>query len=202
MTREVLKHPSVERVTVVDIDKDVIAVAKEYFADSTAAAFENESVDIRCMDAAVYVREHKDEFDVIIVDSADPVGPAQALFSQEFYGNLRGALRPGGIVCAQGESQWLHLDLIHETLCMAKKFFEHVEYASMYVPTYPSGQIGMIVVSNAQFVRALLNRRLTTWMATLHRLHFPGVGLAFWLFVYSYWQHIGSVSRSAGCQRR
>ena len=97
------------------------------------------------MDAAEYMKLHKNEFDVIIVDSSDPVGPAETLYSSEFYRNMHAALRPGGIVCTQGECQWLHLPLIKKVMGDAAELFPTVEYAFASVPTYPSGQIGFIL---------------------------------------------------------
>ena len=97
------------------------------------------------MDAAEYMKGHKNEFDVIIVDSSDPVGPAATLYSSDFYRNMHAALKPGGIVCTQGECQWLHLDLIHKVIGDAAALFPTVEYAFASVPTYPSGQIGFIM---------------------------------------------------------
>ena len=61
-----------------------------------------------------YVKDKSAAYDVVIVDSSDPVGPAETLFTSTFYRALRGAMRPGAIMCNQGECVWLHLDLIGE----------------------------------------------------------------------------------------
>lgn len=97
------------------------------------------------MDAALYMKEHASEFDVIIVDSSDPVGPAETLYTSSFYSDMRDALRPGGIVCTQGECLWLHLDLIERVMRDAAKLYANVDYAFTTIPTYPSGQIGFIL---------------------------------------------------------
>lgn len=126
-------------------------------------------------DAAVYMREHRHEFDVIIVDSSDPVGPAETLYTSDFYSNMHSALRDGGIVCTQvrtaakrcanarhahshatvhasprvfllqGECMWLHMDLIKRVLTDAKALYPTVDYGYSCVPTYPCGQIGFII---------------------------------------------------------
>ena len=99
------------------------------------------------MDAAVYMAQHKDEFDVIIVDSSDPVGPAETLYTSQFYLNMHAALRAGGIVCTQGECQWSNLELIKRVMTDAKAIYPTVDYAYTCIPTYPSGQIGFIIAS-------------------------------------------------------
>jgi spermidine synthase len=99
------------------------------------------------MDAAVYMAQHKNEFDVIIVDSSDPVGPAESLYTTGFYKNMHAALREGGIVCTQGECQWSNLELIKKVMGDAKAVYPTVDYAYTCIPTYPSGQIGFIIAS-------------------------------------------------------
>jgi spermidine synthase len=99
------------------------------------------------MDAALYMKEHKAEFDVIIVDSSDPVGPAESLYTSEFYLNMHAALRPGGIVCTQGECQWSNLSLIKKVMGDAAQIYPTVDYAYTCIPTYPSGQIGFILAN-------------------------------------------------------
>ncbi|CAE7918105.1 Srm, partial [Symbiodinium sp. KB8] len=101
----------------------------------------------RIQDAAEYIANHKNSFDVVIVDSSDPIGPAETLFTTKFYEDLRDALTPTGIVCTQGECQWLHLKLIDEVLSNAQTLFPTVDYAYTTIPTYPSGQIGYILCS-------------------------------------------------------
>ena len=99
------------------------------------------------MDAAVYMAQHKNEFDVIIVDSSDPVGPAETLYTSDFYHNMHAALREGGIVCTQGECQWSNLGLIARVMTDAKAIYPTVDYAYTCIPTYPSGQIGFIIAT-------------------------------------------------------
>jgi spermidine synthase len=97
------------------------------------------------MDAAIYMKAHAGEFDVIIVDSSDPVGPAETLYTSSFYADMKSCLRPGGIVCTQGECLWLHLDLIERVMRDASALYPAVDYAFTTIPTYPSGQIGFIL---------------------------------------------------------
>ena len=101
-------------------------------------------------DAARYLKnEGKSQgYDVIICDSSDPVGPAEVLFQPEFFTTMRDALAPGGIICTQGECQWLHLDLIAKVMGECRELFARVKYAYTTIPTYPSGQIGFIIATN------------------------------------------------------
>jgi spermidine synthase len=101
-------------------------------------------------DAARYIKEEGSlqQYDVIICDSSDPVGPADVLFQPEFFLSLRNACNPqNGIICTQGECLWLHLDLIDKVTKEVKKLFPVVNYAYTTIPTYPSGQIGFIIAS-------------------------------------------------------
>ena len=92
-----------------------------------------------------------DSYDVVIVDSSDPVGPASVLFTDAFFRSVHRVLRPGGILCTQGECAWLHLDLIKQVQDMLRQSFEGGEVAYTYtsIPTYPSGQIGFMLACKA-----------------------------------------------------
>lgn len=130
-----------------EIDERVCEVSKKYFANSMATAFNDPRLQLHYMDAAVYMKAHKAEFDVIIVDSSDPVGPAETLYTSDFYTDMNNALRGNGIVCTQGECMWLHLDLIARVMRDAKGLYPTVDYAYTCIPTYPSGQIGFVLAS-------------------------------------------------------
>ncbi|CAJ1387202.1 unnamed protein product [Effrenium voratum] len=91
----------------------------------------------------------ENSYDVIIVDSSDPVGPAEKLFSKEFYVNAHRILKPGGVVCSQGECVWLNEGLIATMVKDYGACFASAEYASIQVPTYPSGQIGAFLARKA-----------------------------------------------------
>lgn len=147
--REVVKHKGIEEIHMCEIDDQVIAVGKEYFR-TMSTAFDDSRVKLIIGDAAAYLREEgsTQQYDVIICDSSDPVGPADVLFQPEFFQSMQKALNPvGGVVCTQGECQWLHLDLIKRVMGEVRSFFSQVQYAYTTIPTYPSGQIGFLVLS-------------------------------------------------------
>lgn len=102
--REILRHEGVEKVTMVEIDGEVIEACKIHLP-KIAAAFDNPKLDLKVADGIAFVKEAADEaYDIVIVDGSDPVGPAEGLFSVEFYKNCYRILKPGGILVAQGES--------------------------------------------------------------------------------------------------
>ena len=135
------------QIVMCEIDQRVVEVSKQFLGNITATAFNDPRVELLFMDAAEYMRGHSAEFDVIIVDSSDPVGPAETLYTSDFYANMYAALRPDGVVCTQGECMWLHLDLIQKVMADAKALYPTVDYGYACVPTYPFGQIGFIVAT-------------------------------------------------------
>mmetsp|Transcript_25969 Transcript_25969/g.53327 ORF Transcript_25969/g.53327 Transcript_25969/m.53327 type:complete len:312 (+) Transcript_25969:46-981(+) len=147
--REVVKHDTVEKVTWCEIDGDVVEAAKKYMPN-VAIAVSNPKTELLVGDGVAFAESSKENsFDVIIVDSSDPVGPAEKLFSKEFYVNVHRILKPGGVVCSQGECLWLNEDLIDAMVTDYGACFASAEYASIQVPTYPSGQIGAFIARKA-----------------------------------------------------
>ncbi|XP_017466682.1 PREDICTED: spermidine synthase-like isoform X3 [Rhagoletis zephyria] len=144
VAREVAKHPLVEEVHQVEIDERVIELSKKYFP-SMACGFQSPKLKLTIGDGFAYMKEHENEFDVIITDSSDPVGPAQSLFQESYYKLLKNALRPDGIVCSQGGSYWLNCKHVKNTLQSCKKHFSTVAYAHTNVPSYPCGHIGFVI---------------------------------------------------------
>ncbi|EGC30485.1 spermidine synthase [Dictyostelium purpureum] len=144
--REVVKHPLVESVTLCEIDEGVINASKN-FLPKMRVGFEHPKVTLFIGDGLEFMRKRKGEFDIIITDSSDPIGPAQGLFERPYYELLKEALAPGGIVCSQAESLWLHLDTIKNLSGFCKELFPHVEYAYTSIPSYPGGSIGFILCS-------------------------------------------------------
>eukprot|EP00940_MAST-03C_sp_MAST-3C-sp2_P002544 g2544.t1 len=143
--REVARHPGVKRIVMCEIDAEVVRVAKQ-FKLQTATSFDDPRLELLFEDASEYVKRHKNEFDVIIVDSSDPEGPAEALFEAPFFTHTSNALRSGGIMCTQGECLWLHLDIISKVLQFCGDLAPIVDYAYTTIPTYPSGQIGFVLL--------------------------------------------------------
>lgn len=146
MLREVLKHPSVKSAVLCDIDEAVPRVSRD-FLPHMAAGFNDPRVTVHIGDGFKFLEDKKCEFDVIITDSSDPVGPAEALFQKPYFQLLKESLKPGGSISTQAECIWLHLPLIGELVSMAQGLFPTVEYAYTSIPSYPSGTIGFVVCS-------------------------------------------------------
>nr|XP_033778111.1 spermidine synthase [Geotrypetes seraphini] len=144
--REVVKHQSVESVVQCEIDEEVISVSKK-FLPSMAVGYSSPKLTLHVGDGFEFMKQNQEAFDVIITDSSDPVGPAESLFKESYYQLMKAALRENGILCCQGECQWLHLQLIKEMRRFCKSLFPVVEYAYCTIPTYPSGQIGFMLCS-------------------------------------------------------
>jgi spermidine synthase len=121
------------------------------FFPTVASAWDDKRVTLIKGDANVLIAkpENEGKFDVIITDSSDPVGPAAALFESPYYIAMNKALKDGGKVCTQAESMWLHLDLIAKLVKDTAHTFANVEYATTQIPTYPAGQIGLLLCSKA-----------------------------------------------------
>lgn len=136
--REVIKHPSVERAVLAEIDGRVIEVSKTYFPH-IASALSDPRVDVQVTDGIVHVEQHPGEYDVILVDSTDPIGPAVGLFSKAFYQSVHRALKPDGIFAAQTESPFANKELITRIQQDVREIFPRTHLYLASIPTYPTG---------------------------------------------------------------
>ncbi|KAL5727044.1 spermidine synthase [Ranunculus cassubicifolius] len=148
--REIARHGSVESIDICEIDKMVIDVSKKFFPD-LSIGFEDPRVRLHVGDAIEFLKNvDEGKYDAIIVDSSDPVGPAQELVEKPFFEMIARALRPGGVLCNMAESMWLHTHLIEDMISICRQTFKgSVHYAWTSVPTYPSGVIGFLLCSTA-----------------------------------------------------
>ena len=144
--REILKHDSINEVDVCEIDEKVIEISKRHFP-YLANNFNDPKVKIYCEDGNKFIKAHKDEYDIIIVDSSDPIGPAEVLFRREFYKAMYQALKNNGIVVTQSESFFYHKKIIKSLFSFIKEIYPIPEYYYTLVPTYPSGVIGFTFCS-------------------------------------------------------
>lgn len=146
--REISRHTSVEHIDICEIDKMVIDVSKKFFPE-LSLGFEDPRVHLHIGDAVEFMRKAPEgKYDAIIVDSSDPVGPAQELVEKPFFKTTARALRPGGVLCNMAESMWLHTHLIEDMISICRETFKgSVHYAWTSVPTYPSGAIGFLICS-------------------------------------------------------
>ena len=133
--REVLKHKSVKKAVLVDIDKDVVEVSKKFFP-TVACSMDDPRAIILNEDGFKYIQDYKNEFDVIIVDSTDPVGFAHVLTTEEFFKYVFEALKEDGIYVGQSESLHYHLDIVVRFQKALKKNFPIVDLYTTVIPVY------------------------------------------------------------------
>ncbi len=145
--REVLKHPTVERAVLAEIDEDVINVCREFFP-KIAGMLSDPRVDIQVGDGARFLKDHPGEFDAVISDSTDPVGPGVVLFEDPYFQSAKNALRPGGFFVTQCKSVWLEVDTVREVSKRFSKLFRHVGVYGATIPTYPTGSWTFIIGSD------------------------------------------------------
>ena len=136
--REVLKHDTVEKVVLCEIDGMVIDVCKKYLP-TIAGKLDDPRVEILVEDAIEYIKNKENEFDIVLIDSTDPMGPGEGLFTEEFYTNVKKSLKKGGIVAAQSESPVVNKEEIKKMYSLLKKVFPITSTYTSPVPTYPGG---------------------------------------------------------------
>lgn len=139
--REVIRHMSVEKCVMVEIDEMVVNACKEHIPQ-TASCLSDPRIELIIDDGVKYVKEaanQGEKFDVILVDSTDPIGPAQPLFGHEFYENIYKSLSEDGIVVSQGESPFYQTDMQNKLVQILNDTFPIVSIYNFSNLTYPGG---------------------------------------------------------------
>ncbi len=138
--RELCRYDSIEQIDLVEIDPLVVEVCKTYFP-TTACSFDDPRLRLYHQDGLRFVRNCHNQYDLIIVDSTDPFGPGEGLFTKEFYGNCYKALKEDGIMVNQHESPFYKGDAMAMKRAHARivKSFSISRVYQAHIPTYPSG---------------------------------------------------------------
>ncbi|MDD4840132.1 MAG: polyamine aminopropyltransferase [Clostridia bacterium] len=138
--KRLVQYDTIEEIDVVEIDKLVVEKCIEYFPDLTSG-FDDKRVSIKFEDGLKFVRKKSNYYDLIIVDSTDPFGPGEGLFTKEFYGNCYKALNENGILVNQHESPFYneYKDIVKKTHQKLALTFPISELYQAHIPTYPSG---------------------------------------------------------------
>ena len=145
--REAGKHPELEVMDICEIDAEVIETAKKFFPN-VSCGYDDPRVAVHIADGSEFIKDRPGYYDVIIVDSTDPGGPGAPLFGEQFYRDMKKALRPGGVIATQAESPYLLPDIVQRLYKVSEQVFRSVGYASILVPTYPTGTIGACVAGD------------------------------------------------------
>ena len=141
MLREVCRHASVEHITMVEIDQAVVDMCKTYLPGHSNGAFDDPRVNLVIDDGMHFIAHCTDKFDVIISDCPDPTGPAQVLFSEDFYHACHRCLTDDGIFVAQNGTPFLQADEVQTTAQNLKGLFADWHFYHAAVPTYIGGSM-------------------------------------------------------------
>lgn len=144
--REALKHPAVEHVDLVEIDGMVVDAARR-FLPSTASCLSDRRVAVRIEDGVKFMAAAGDPYDVILIDSTDPIGPAAPLFGPEFYANVKRRLGGDGLVVAQGECPFYRLDVQKALAQVVRGVFGAAALYNYHNLTYPGGLWSFVAAS-------------------------------------------------------
>jgi len=143
LAREVLKHRGVGHVTMVEIDAGVVEFSKQYLPSLSDGAFDDARLELVIADGAAFMAGSGAEFDVILIDSTDPVGPGEVLFTDSFYGHAKRRLAPGGILVTQNGVPFLQPDELTGTMRAFAALFADWGCYQAHVPTYAGGPMAL-----------------------------------------------------------
>jgi len=143
IAEEVLKHQAVERLTQVEIDASVVQFSKEHFPEFTRPVLSNKRFDLVIDDGMKYVAKTERRFDVIIVDSTDPVGPGKILFSHKFYAACKRCMRPGAVMVTQNGVPIFQPGELTSGVAKFRKLFADGTCYVAAIPTYVGGHMAM-----------------------------------------------------------
>lgn len=136
--RELLRHSSLQEAYLLEIDERVVRISQEFLPE-VASGLTDPRVHLEFGDGIKRIAQFKEYFDLVIVDSTDPVGPGAVLFSQDFYSLVRQSLRPGGLMVAQTESPFVNRDIMADARERLDQVFPQTYVYLGAIPTYPSG---------------------------------------------------------------
>ncbi|MEM7653472.1 MAG: polyamine aminopropyltransferase [Pseudomonadota bacterium] len=139
MLRRCLEHKVVEAVTMVEIDGGVVDFSKEHLPGISAGAFDDPRTDLVIADGCKFVAETDNRYDVVIVDSTDPIGPGEVLFTAEFYADVKKCLTPGGIIVTQNGVPFVQPEELKNSADRLGQSFADVSFYTAAVPTYYGG---------------------------------------------------------------
>jgi spermidine synthase len=181
--REVLKHPSVVRATLCEIDRTVIDTALSYYPEIPGGAFDDPRTEVVIADGLQYAADTNERFDAIIIDSSEPIGPSAVLHTPEFFADCRKALVEGGVVITQNGLPFLFPDHLAAT---TRSFASLFKRAAPYLCTQPcyfggpfalswgSDDEALLQVSEKSLAARQVRRGIVTryWSPAVHRAAF------------------------------
>jgi spermidine synthase len=157
LVAEVLKHPGIERVFLLELDEEVVQVARKHY-DIAREALADPRVELQPRDAFESVAELHGEIDVIMVDLTDPIGPAARLFEDPFYALCEESLRADGMLVAQTESIHFHPDVVRDCFTTLRNRFARADLLWTAIATYPGAFWSLSIASKAHAPRVVRRR--------------------------------------------
>ncbi|MBN2332364.1 MAG: polyamine aminopropyltransferase [Deltaproteobacteria bacterium] len=162
--RELLRYPQLTRVDMVEIDEAVVMASRKFFP-TLNVKLDDPRLTIHYRDGMEFVKEHENQYDLIIVDSTDPIGPGEHLFTESFYRDCYAALRPQGILVSQAATSFsaYYLKLQREQCAFVKAAFDRLFLYLGHIPTYPTGTWSFLCAVKGDINPAVaFDRRSTT----------------------------------------
>ncbi|MBX3493848.1 MAG: polyamine aminopropyltransferase [Parvibaculum sp.] len=141
--REVARHKAVEKITMVEIDPAVTEFAKKHLPQVSAGTFDDPRLDLVFADGAKFVEEAGESYDVVIVDSTDPIGPGEVLFREEFYRAAKARLAAGGVIVTQNGVPFMQGAELASTIGKFRRLFRVATCYMATIPTYVGGPMAM-----------------------------------------------------------
>lgn len=174
VAREVLRHSAVRRVRLVEIDRAIVDLAVREFPQVAGGAFADPRLDLVIADGAAFVAGDRDVYDVVIVDSPDPIGAGAALFTPPFYDHCRARLRAGGVVVTQSGMPFLTPAWTRDHAATLQRAFADVAFFLTTVPSYAGGPMAHGFLSADGRLRAVSTDILAARHAAL------GLPMRYW----------------------
>lgn len=147
---ELFKHQSIERATLVDIDRTVIDLSQRFLGTICGEAFSDPRLDLVIADGSKFAAETQARYDLIIVDSPDPIGPGATLFTAAFYRDCRRCLAKGGVLVTQNGVPFTQGAELRDSMTMLKKIFTDARCYLTHVPSYVGGAMALGWASNVE----------------------------------------------------
>ncbi|MGE0850078.1 MAG: polyamine aminopropyltransferase [Hyphomicrobiaceae bacterium] len=163
--REVLKHPSVAKATLCEIDRVVIDLSLRYYPEIAGGAFDDPRADIAIADGLKYVAETREAFDAIIVDSSEPIGPSAVLHTRAFFTDCKRALKTGGILVTQNGLPFLFPEHLRATTEVFASLFKSASPFMCTQPCYFGGPFALNAASDGRALQAVSASTLASRMA-------------------------------------
>jgi spermidine synthase len=148
--REIFRHKNVEKVTMCELDQSIVKLCQEYLPMLSQGAFFDPRLELVFQDGTKFVQETKNRYDLIIIDSTDPVGPGKALFTKEFYADCKKILRDDGILVAQNSIPFYDGDIVADAYRNLSPSFQIVKFYVAPVPSYLGGFMAFSFATDAK----------------------------------------------------